>query len=81
MKDYWQYRITVDGTQGAITENHPSEQWTRIAENQENRGYTATFEKRLITDETILPLLSDTKGYLNLKGKVICPWELVAEFH
>jgi len=81
MKDYNQYRITVNNSQGNITENYPGDQWSLIAEHQEERGYHAIFERRLITDESILPLLTDSKGYLNLKGKVICPWEIIAEFH
>ena len=76
-----QYRITVGTAQGAILNTCPSEQWSNIADTVEERGYNATLERRLITDESILPLLTDRTGYINLKGKVFCPWEVIAELH
>lgn len=79
MKDYYQYRITVNNSQGQITDNYPGDQWSNIAGVQEDRGIHAILERRLITDETILPMLTNSKGYLKLKDKVICPWEIIAE--
>ena len=76
--DQYQYRITVNDQQH-ITDNYPGEQWERIAQVQEERGFNAKLERRLITDVSILPMLENAKGYLKLKGKVICPWEVLAE--
>lgn len=75
----YQYRITVNESQGSITENYPAEQWKRIFEVIESRGGKATLERRLITDVSILSLLTDTKGYIKFKEKVICPFEILAE--
>lgn len=77
--DKYQYRITLNDNQYPITDEHPGDQWSIIAANQEERGYHAILERRLITDESILPMLENPAGYLNLKGKVICPWEIRAE--
>jgi len=81
MKDYYQYRITVNNSIRDITDEYPGDQWSRIAEHQEERGYHAIFEERLITDNSILPLLTNPVGYLKLKNKVICPWIIKAELY
>jgi len=78
--DRYQYRITLNNTQSPITDDYPGDQWSKIAEHQEERGYHAILERRLITDESILPLLINTKGYLKLKNNIVlCPFEIMAE--
>jgi hypothetical protein len=78
----YQYRITLNNNQYPITDNYPGDQWSQIAEHQEERGYHAILEKRLITDESILPLLTNPTGYLKLKDNtVICPFETIAELY
>jgi len=77
--DKHQYRITLNNTQYSITDEYPGDQWSQIAENQQERGYHAILERRLITDETILPLLANPKGYLKLKDMVITPFQIIAE--
>jgi hypothetical protein len=77
--DKHQYRITLNNTQYPITDTYPGDQWSQIAEHQQERGYHAILERRLITDESILPLLTNPKGYLKLKDMVICPFQIMAE--
>jgi hypothetical protein len=77
--DKYQYRITVNNNQSPITDIYPGNQWSKIAQHQQERGYHATLERRLITDESILPLLANPKGYLKLKDMVICPFQIMAE--
>ena len=77
--DRYQYRITLNNTQSPITDEYPGDQWKQIAEHQEERGYHAILEERLITDESILPLLTNPAGYLKLKNMVVCPWQVMAE--
>jgi hypothetical protein len=77
--DRYQYRITLNNTQSPITDNYPGDQWSQIAENQQERGYHAILERRLITDESILPLLTNSTGYIKLKDKVISPFTIIAE--
>lgn len=74
----YQYRITVNQQQGKITDMYPGEQWSYVAQAIEDRGGYAIFERRLITDKDILPLLSDSRGFITLKDKVVCPWEDLA---
>lgn len=74
---YYQYRITVNESQGPIVDKCPSEQWAKIAERWDFRGgIRALLERRLITDTDILPLLGGKPdGYIVLGEMVICPWE------
>ena len=82
MKDYTNYRITVNGVQSKITREYLGKEWSEIARIEDQRGgIDAIFEEQLITDSSILPMLSDSKGYLKLKNDIIiCPWEIKAEF-
>lgn len=77
----YQYRITVNGNVGAILNNYPSEEWTKIANIFEERGINATLERRLITDTGILEFFGGElpQGYMRLKDKVVCNWEVLAE--
>jgi hypothetical protein len=75
----YQYRITVDGTTGAITSEYPGALWTDATDHCEDRGLAATFERRLVTDLDILDMLVDTTGYIKLGARVACPWEVLAE--
>lgn len=75
----WQYRLKVNGATGPILDTYPGEQWTKICEVIDNRGGTATFERRLITEHDILPMLTDTTGFMKLDDNiVVCPWEVLA---
>ena len=76
----FQYRITLNGNKYEILDYCPTEQWGKIAEVSDNRRLKARLERRLITDDSILPMLEDTKGYIKLKdGRVVCPFEVIAE--
>jgi hypothetical protein len=76
----YKYRITVNNSISNITNTYPQKQWENIFQTYDNRGgIKAKFEKRLITDKSILSLLTNTKGYITLKDKVISPWETIAE--
>lgn len=75
----YQYRITYDAQIGKILDKLPSKQWGKVCQVCEHRGIIAYLERRLITDEDILPLLEDATGFIKLKdGRVICPWEILA---
>jgi len=77
--DYYQYRITVESQVGKILDSLPSKQWEYALDVCEERGMIAKLEWRLITDESILPLLTYIDGFIKLKdGIVICPWEIMA---
>lgn len=77
--DYYQYRITINGEAGPIVDNNPTAGWSTIASFIEDRGGIATLHRRLVTDDSILPMLTDRTGYLVLKDKVISPWIVLAE--
>ena len=80
MSDYYQYRITVNGSQGEILDHIPDERWSLICEVMEQRGQYAKLERRLITTHDILPLLVDPTGYIKLNDNVVvCPWQILAE--
>lgn len=74
-----QYRITVNGSMGAVLDAYPGKQWARAAEVCESRGLPATFERRLVTDRAILEMVGDAPGYTRLGDRVLCPWEILAE--
>lgn len=75
----YQYRLTVNGSVGAVLNTYPGDQWSRIADVCEERGLCAIFERRLITDTEILDLVCDTTGYIKIGAKVACAWEIMAE--
>lgn len=75
----YQYRLKVNGATGPVLDTYPGEQWSKVAEVIDARGGTAAFERRLVTDHDILPLLTDPTGYLDLSEDIIvCPWEIIA---
>ena len=75
-----QYRVTVNNAVGNIQDKLPSEQWSCVFDVIEERGGYAKLERRLITDKSILDLLVDPAGYINLNnGQVVCPCEILAE--
>ncbi len=75
----YQYRLTVNGVTSKILDEYPKEQWSRTAEVVDTRGGIATFERRLITNHDILPMLTDPTGYIKLNDNVVvCPWEVLA---
>jgi hypothetical protein len=76
----YQYKITVNGNQGNITDIYPYKQWSRITIVEDERGINAKFERRLITDTEILNMVENTKGYIKIGDKVVCPWVTIAEF-
>ncbi|HHX70981.1 MAG TPA: hypothetical protein GX708_23395 [Gallicola sp.] len=79
--DQYQYRITVNQQQGNILDFFPNEQWQRITEIENQRGIDAKLERRLITDTSIFPLLTDPSGYMRLNNNIIVsPWQTIAEF-
>lgn len=76
---YYQYRVTVNGSQGE-TVLHIPENWSQICDVSEARGWYSKLERRLVTDPGILPLLVDPTGYVQVdENTVICPWEILAE--
>lgn len=74
----FQYRIIVNTVEGQILENIP-DCWSFICGIMEQRGQNARLERRLVTDKSILPLLTDTKGWVVLRDTVVSPWEILAE--
>lgn len=80
---YHQYRITVNKTQGEITEHYNSAQWERICELMEQRGGYAKLERRLVSDHDMKRLLGDEylDGWIFLEeeGLSIGPWNIFAE--
>lgn len=77
---YMQYRITVNGSQGEITDHIDNQRWEKICDVCEDRGLYAKLERRLITDKTILQMIEDKTGYMELdENTVICPWDILAE--
>ena len=75
----YQYRITVNGSVSPITDNLPETQWAKVCETSEQRGYYAKLERRLICDKSILQMLADPTGYIELDDCVVCPWDILAE--
>jgi hypothetical protein len=75
-----QYRITVDGT----TRQHdayPGEAWARAADAAEERGFSATLYRRLVTDANILDFFGGAlpQGWMCIGGKVATDWEVFAQ--
>lgn len=74
----YQYRITVNGTQGKIFDSLPGDLWEKIADVVEERGaMLAKLERRLITlyepgDEDLYPGTKLGKLYVS-------HWEVFAE--
>lgn len=76
----YQYRIKVNDVTSQSLNEYPNEKWSVIGDTIEARGGKATLERRLITDSDILPMLTDTTGFITLKNNiVVCPWEIFAE--
>lgn len=78
-KEMYQYRLIVNGAQGAPTNSYPGAQWEQVAQVIEDRGGHAQLLRRLVTDAEILELVEDTTGYIRLGARVACPWEVLAE--
>ena len=77
-----QWRITVNGSTGPVIDNPAtiSTNWADIAAMLDARAGKATLETRILfPDLTILDLLQDRTGWLNLKGKALSPWSIEAE--
>ena len=83
MNDYYQYRVTVNGTQGQIVNELPEGQWEQIAVVAEERGYQAKLERRFVTDDSFLEMNGGAvPGYIRLpNGTVISGWEVQASFN
>ena len=75
----YQYQVSVNGALGFVTDYYPELSWARIAQLLEVRGGHAKLYRRLVTDLDILESLVDLTGYIVLRDKVICPWEVFAE--
>lgn len=80
MSSNMQYRITVGGQSSGVLDVYPGERWNAAAPTYEERGLCAVFERRLITDLDILELVEDTRGYVRIGDRVVCPWEIIASF-
>ena len=69
----YQYRITVNGAQGNITNTYPKEQWENIASiSDTGRVNAAVFEKRLVTeyeqgDEKLYPGMRLNNIYISFE--------------
>lgn len=74
-----QYRITVGDSVGQVTDKYPGEQWEKIADIAEERGYKATFERRTViaADEFV----TKEDGWLILGNKAITQWQVLAQFN
>ena len=75
MDDYYQYRIIVNDCEGEVGNASVMDRWESIAASIEERGYTAELQRRLVTNISILPMLSNPDGYKSIGKMVICPWE------
>jgi hypothetical protein len=69
----------VNDSVSPITNNLPETQWARVCETSEQRGYYAKLERRLICDKSILGMLVNPAGYIELDDCVVCPWEILAK--
>ena len=74
----YQYKIIVNDQESKITDSVPTA-WENNFDIILEKGLKATLYRRLVTDIGILPMLTDTKGYIILKDRVICPWQIIAE--
>lgn len=79
MEARYQYRISHRETVGPIVDSLPGARWAFVANATEERGGTAVLERRLVTDDSILPLLIDATGWLVLGGTAVSPWEVFAK--
>jgi hypothetical protein len=81
------YRVTVNDQRRAPTPTYPSkEQWERIGQTCEDRGWEATLERQYVFSfesedscDLFLAGLCDPQGYIRFKNTVACPWEVLAE--
>lgn len=76
----YQYRITVNGD-ARMRPAYPGEQWSRVSDACDDRGYTAKLERRLITDLSMLNFYPDglPAGWARIGERIICAWEVLAE--
>jgi hypothetical protein len=72
---FYQYRITVNGSQQPITNHLPGETWKNIAEASENRAVFATLERRLVTPNDGNNLYPG----IALGDKYVSAWSILAE--
>jgi hypothetical protein len=81
MADRYQYRITLNGTVGEISDTPLSEQWQALANLSDRRGgVEAVYEERFVTDKSYLEMIESRAGHIVLvNGTVICPWNVRAE--
>lgn len=77
--DRYQYRIKANGAESQVLDSCPSDQWAFAAQGIEDRGGVATLERRLITDESIFPMLVTPAGWKRLGAVVVGPWAIIAE--
>jgi hypothetical protein len=82
--DMTQYRITADGTVGALLDN--TNKWQFAVDCATDRGLKVTLERRdsfafdalfvecLRRDDGSLP-----KGMMVTAGRIIMPWQVIAE--
>jgi len=76
-KTYSQYRITVNGTQSAITDEYPGARWEYLAELSDNRAIEATFERRLVAPWH--PGIEQLYPGLRCDDLYISRWGVIAE--
>lgn len=76
----WQYRLTVNGSHGAVLDASQDEQWRRVCDAIEARGTgLARYERRFVTDRQFLELAPDAPCMV-IKDMVVCAWETLAEY-
>lgn len=77
-----QYRITVNKTNSEVLDAYPGDRWRQATEYAEQRGGSAVFSRRLVTDLGFKEFFPDgvlPAGYFTIDKTVVCPWEVIAE--
>lgn len=77
----FQYLVEVNQNKGPVLETYPSQQWAKIAEQAEARGFHAVLYRRGVYGLDIRPTLTDETGwvFLHKADLALAPWEIFAE--
>lgn len=85
MSDTTTYRVTVNDS-AQIWTSYPGERWSAIAQVCEDRGWTATLERRDVFEfedcesrDLFLAGVCNDAAYMRLGNRVVCPWRVIAE--
>jgi hypothetical protein len=79
MKDYYQYRITVNDSTGPILDENPAEQWSKAAQYIEDRGGICTLHRRFVSDKQYVEDWGRDDMTVLRNGVAFTKWEVWAE--